>query len=91
MSYANSTVEVTTTATQILWSPTGESDGILVRNNGPFAVFLGGSTVTADESSTGGFQLTPGEKVTLSTTGSASDDLWGICAEGMSYVSYIFV
>lgn len=85
--YPFGTVSVGTTATFIEISP-GNVGGAVIGNRGPEAVYVGGSTVTADESSTGGLLLAPGEKVTLPTSTSYGD-IYAITAEGTSYVTWI--
>lgn len=89
--YVHGTVSCGTSATLLFSSPTSESGGVLVRNNGPEPAFLGGSTVTADVATTGGVLLPAGEAVTVSTTGAASADLYGVTASGTAYVSYLYV
>lgn len=89
--YVHGTVSVGTTATDLFSSPTNESGGVLVKNSGPVAVFLGGSTVTAGTAATAGLLLNPGESVTVTSTGASSADLYAITATGTAYVSYLWV
>lgn len=89
--FQHATVTVGTSATLIVSSPTNESDGMLVRNNGAAPVYLGGSGVTADVASTGGLLVSAGESVQLSTTGAVSGDLYGVTAAGTAYVTVIYV
>lgn len=79
------TVSVGTTAA-VLISSVGDT---LIRNNGPEAAFLGDSSVTADQTSTGGVQLNAGE--VLSFTGRGLFDLWAVTASGTALVSYVEV
>lgn len=90
VSYPHATVSISTTAT-FLTTGGGENDGFLVHNRGPADVFLGGSSVTADETSAGGLPLAEGQTVTVPTVGNASLDLYGITAEGSAYVSVVNV
>ena len=89
-SYLNGTVAVSSIVTGIL-TIGSEADGVLVQNVGPYPVYIGGSGVTADTSSTGGVLLAPGDKVTLSTVASASTELYGVTAAGTAYVSWVAV
>lgn len=89
-SYVNGTVAVSTTVAAIV--ETGnQNDGVLVQNRGPEPVYIGGSSVTADTSSTGGVLVAPGEKVTVSTVGNDDAELYGITAAGTTYVSWVVV
>jgi hypothetical protein len=85
--YPFGSLSVGTTAAFIEISPANVG-GALIGNRGPESVFLGGSTVTADESSTGGMLIAPGEKVTLSTSTSFGD-IYAVTAEGTSIVTWI--
>jgi hypothetical protein len=64
MAVANSVTSVGTTRVALTIPPNG-----WVANNGGKPVFLGGSTVTADSSSTGGLVLKPGDKIGPFVTG----------------------
>jgi hypothetical protein len=85
--YPFGTLSVGTTAVFVEISPANVG-GALIGNRGPEPVYLGGSTVTADESSTGGLLLEPGEKVSLSTS-TTYGDIYAITAEGTSIVTWI--
>jgi len=52
-------VSVGTTATKIPGTPLVGRQYILIQNVGDATVYLGDSTVTADEAATGGIQITP--------------------------------
>ncbi len=52
--YSHATVSITATASQVFSANPSENDGVLVQNRGSVAVYLGGSTVTADDTGTGG-------------------------------------
>ena len=57
MAYKNGVVSVGTTATLIATpSSAPDVDGILIQNLGTTVLYLGGSTVTAGTTSTGGYQ-----------------------------------
>lgn len=88
--YQHGTVSVGTTAT-LITNSNMENDGLLVSNRGPVSVYLGGSGVTADQTSTGGMEIVPGEKVNLSTVGNVSANLYGITHAGTAVVSWIVV
>lgn len=89
-SYAHATISVGATATALV--ETGlQNDGVLIQNRGPVPVYIGGSTVTADISSTGGLLLAPGDKVTVSTVGNVDGEIYAITSTGTAYVSWIEV
>ncbi len=94
--YPFATVSVSTTAVFLFTTaPCGAQ--AFVKNRGPVTVYLGGSAVTADEASTGGYPLEPGEVATIPSPGNvASDnpnglDLYAITAADSAYVSWIAV
>lgn len=93
MAFSSGTVSVGTTAASIV-TP---GSPVLVKNNGPEAVFLGGaSTVTADVSATGGWVLEPGDVLLLPpflppNGWYASNALYGITASGTADVSWLLV
>ena len=60
MAVANVTTQVSSTRTSITVPATAAA---WIHNNGGVPVFLGGSTVTADSSATGGMVLGVGEKI----------------------------
>lgn len=67
--------------------------GAFYKNNGPVTVFLGEGTsttsdVTADTSSTGGWQLHPGQEITFQPgEGSFTAHIWAVTASGTAFVS----
>jgi hypothetical protein len=95
--YSHGTVEVTTSVTLVATIPFGTpSDepseiGVLIKNNGPVSVFLGGvGTILVDgESALSGFELEPGEKVLVPGSGSNQYTLQAVTASGTAYVSYL--
>jgi hypothetical protein len=85
--------EVTTTATSIVGTQRIEYP-LVLKNQGPATVFLDDTdAVTADQSSTGGYPLAPGESVTIGAPGVGNDSttytMWGITAEGEAYVAFL--
>lgn len=91
--YNNGTVEVGTTPT-LIDSNGGWNGFYVVKNRGPERVFIGGpispeGTVTADESSTGGYPLEPGESVQVPVFTGAARDLYGVTSSGTSFVSFL--
>jgi hypothetical protein len=90
MSYG--TTEVGTSATSLFTNPTSNS-APLVKNQGPATVYIGDSTVTADQASTGGLPLAPGEKANLPSVpgGGTAEDVYGITAQGEAYVSFFYI
>lgn len=89
-SYAHGTASISSMAA-VLVTTGSENGGVVVSNRGPVSVYLGGSSVTADQASTGGLELVPGEKVTLSTVANVSADLYAVTASGTTAVSWIAV
>jgi hypothetical protein len=91
MPYKNGVVSVGTTATLITTpGSTPENAGVLIQNLGASTLYLGGSTVTAGTTSTGGFQVAANAVVTVPTTGAASEALYGIVASSTANVAYLF-
>jgi hypothetical protein len=88
--YPFGTVEATTTAT-FLMTNYPDNSGVLVKNQGPATVYLGGSSVTADQSATGGLPLEPGETQTVPGIAGSGDplDLYVICAEEGAQVTWL--
>lgn len=78
MSFTASRVAVTDTATLVYGSGDGGT-AIAVRNIGSVDAYVGGSGVT----DTAGFLLEDGEVMHLSAL-AATDDLFAICAAGLS-------
>jgi hypothetical protein len=93
MAYKNGVVSVGTTATLIATpSSAPDVDGILVQNLGASIVYIGGSTVTAGTTATGGLQLAASSTtpVLVPTTGASSEGLYGIVASGSVNVAYVY-
>ena len=91
MPYKNGVVSVGTTATLIATPGSApEQGGVLIQNLGSSTLYLGGSTVTAGTTSTGGLQVAANASVSVPTTGSASESLYGIVASGTANVAYLF-
>lgn len=84
----NGTVSVGTTAT-IIATVQKESGGILVANQGSVPVYLGGPSVTADTSATGGYPLAANASVLIPTDGDETRKLYGIVASGTANVSFL--
>lgn len=85
--YSNGVVTVGTTPTLIA-SAIGAT-GILVQNQGAGTVYLGGSTVTADATATGGVTLAATASITIPTSGAEQCDLYAIVASGTAKVAYL--
>jgi hypothetical protein len=91
MPYSNGVVSVGTTATLIATpSSAPETGGILIQNLGSVTVYLGGSTVTAGTTSTGGLQLAANGVITVPTTGANNEPLYGITASSSANVSWLY-
>jgi hypothetical protein len=67
-----------------------ENAGVLIQNLGTATVYIGGSTVTAGTTSTGGLQVAQNAIVNVPTTGAASESIYGIVASGTANVAYLF-
>ena len=90
MAYKNGVVSVGTTATLIATpSSAPDVDGILIQNLGAVAVFLGGSTVTANTAATGGYQVAASASVLVPTTGASAEALYGISTAACN-VSFLY-
>jgi hypothetical protein len=91
MPYTNGVVSVGTTATLIATlGAAPQNDGVLIQNLGATAVYLGGSTVTAGATATGGLQVPANATVTVPTTGAEPLALYGIVASGTANVAFLF-
>jgi hypothetical protein len=83
-------VSVGTTATLIATpSSVPENAGVLVQNLGTAMVYLGGSSVTAGSTSTGGLQVAQNAIVNVPVTGAKSEAIYGIVASGTANVAYL--
>lgn len=86
-SYLHGTVAAGVARTLLVTA--GSPGGVLVQNQGAAAVFLGGSTVTADTSATGGISVAAGATVTVPTVGGHSADLYVVTASGTAPVTWL--
>lgn len=77
-------VSVTTTATKLPTTPVVGRKYILLQNVGTVTVYIGGSTVTADTASTGGYQLLP--YMSWYENYDHTIDVYGIVASGTANV-----
>jgi len=73
-------VDVSTTATKLPSSPLVGRKYIRIQNVGTETIYIGNSSVTADTSSTGGFQLKP--YATWAADFTHNVDVYGIVASG---------
>lgn len=76
MAVKGTQVTVTTSATALESTLTAQGMSVLVRNRGAVAVYIGGSAVTAAT----GYQLDPGEAVTLDASDQNPLGVYGITA-----------
>ena len=91
MPFKNGVVSVGTTPTPIATpSSIPENAGVLVQNLGSVTLYLGGSTVTAGTTATGGLQVAANATVNVPTTGAATEALYGIVASSTANVAYLF-
>jgi hypothetical protein len=91
MPYKNTVTSVGTTAVAIA-APGSVPDniGVLVQNLGSTTVYIGGSTVTAGTTSTGGLQVAANAIVNVPVTGAAAETLYAISASGTNNVATLF-
>lgn len=92
MAYKNGVVSVGTTATLIATpSSAPENGGILVQNLRTTLAYLGGPTVTANMSPTGGLQLPPSNTtpVNVPMTGAGTESLYGVSTAACN-VAFIY-
>lgn len=79
MTVAAAQVSVTSSATALETSTlTAQGASVLIRNRGAVAVYLGASNVAANT----GYQLDPGEAVSLDAAGKFVLGVYGITASG---------
>jgi hypothetical protein len=91
MAYKNGVVSVTTSPTLIATpSSVPENDGILIQNLGAVTLYLGGSTVTAGTTATGGYQVAASASVLVPTTGASTEALYGIVASSTANVAFLY-
>jgi hypothetical protein len=91
MAYKNGVVSVGTSATLIATpSSAPDVDGMLIQNLGAVTLYLGGSTVTAGTTATGGLQVAANATVTVPTTGASSEALYGIVASSTANVAFLY-
>lgn len=86
--YSNGVKAVTTTP-QVVVVVGQANDGILVQNQGSVTVYLGGPTVTADATATGGLQVAANTTVTVPSLGGYAHNLWGVVASGTANVAWL--
>jgi hypothetical protein len=90
--YVNGVVSVTSSPTLICTpSSVPENAGVLIQNLSANIIYLGGPTVSAGVTATGGLQIAASSVVPLNvpTTGSASEGIYGIAASA-SNVSFLY-
>ena len=91
MAYQNGVVSVGTSATLIATpSSAPDVDGILIQNLGAVTLYLGGSTVTANTASTGGYTVAAAASVLVPTTGASAEGLYGIVASSTANVAFLY-
>jgi len=91
MPYQNGVVSVGTTATLIATpSSVPENAGLLIQNLGAGTLYIGGSTVTAGTTSTGGLQVAANATVNVPVTGAAAEGLYGIVASSTANVAFLY-
>lgn len=77
-----------TTASKLV-TVQAENDGVLVQNQGSVAVYLGGPSVTADQTATGGFQVAANTSVEVPSVGGYQHELWVVTAASTAPVAWL--
>jgi hypothetical protein len=85
--YLHGTITVGTVAT-LLVTVTAENDGILIQNQGPGIVYIGGPGVTADTAATAGLKIASAATQLVPSVGGKAEDLYAI-ASAASPVTYL--
>ena len=67
-----------------------ENAGLLIQNLGAGTLYIGGSTVTAGTTSTGGLQVAANATVNVPVTGAAAEGLSGIVASSTANVAFLY-
>ena len=67
-----------------------DNEAILIQNLGTTTVYIGGSTVTAGTTATGGLLVAANAIVSVPVTGAASESTYGISAGGTNNVAFLF-
>lgn len=86
--YKHGTVTVPVTAV-LLCTVNMPSNGVVVQNKGAVDVYLGGPTVTADVTATGGIKVVAGTTITIPSFGVAAQDLYAIAVSSTSAVGWL--
>jgi hypothetical protein len=90
MPYNNGVVSVGSTATLICTpGSVPDNEAVLIQNLGTTTVYIGGSTVTAGTTATGGLQVAANAIVSVPCTGAASESVYGISTAACN-VAYLF-
>jgi hypothetical protein len=90
MAYKWGVVSVGTSPTLIATpSSVPENGGILIQNVGSTVLYLGGPTVTAGTTSTGGLQVAANATVNVPVTGSSTEALYGVSTAALN-VAYLY-
>ena len=86
--YDHGVLSATTTAAKLV-TVQAENDGVLVQNQGSVSIYLGGPTVTANQTATGGFQVAASTSVTVPSVGGTQHDLYVVVASSTANVAWI--
>lgn len=87
-SYNNGCGTATTTRSVLLTDQRGGS--IVIQNNGAVAVYLGGATVTADTTATGGVSIAAGATLIVPSNGDQGRDLYVVTPSSTAQVGFLF-
>jgi hypothetical protein len=86
--YSHGTVTVGVAAV-LLCTVTAQNDGVLVQNQGPGVLYLGGPNVTADTAATAGLKVAVNATQLVPSVGGRTEDLWAIASAASTPVTYL--
>jgi hypothetical protein len=81
--YPHGTVNVGVTAA-LLVTVAAENAGVLIQNQGPGIVYIGGPSVTADATATGGFKIASSASQLIPSVGGKLEDLYAVASAASS-------
>jgi hypothetical protein len=86
--YDNGVATATTTAAKLV-TVQAENDGVLVQNLGAVPIYLGGASVTADQTATGGFSVAASSSALIPSVGGYQHDLYVVVASTTAKVAWL--
>jgi hypothetical protein len=86
--YAHGTVTVGIAAA-LLVTVSAQNDGVLIQNQGPGVLYLGGPGVTADTAATAGLKVAVNATQTVPSVGGRTEDIYAISSVASTLVTYL--